>query len=52
MVSLFKETAYIPSQNVADRVIQKGDVIIIETSMTAKKLTGEFVKNLRVQLEH
>jgi len=30
----------------------KGDVIIIETRMTAKKLTGEFAKNLRVQLEH
>jgi len=52
MVALFKGMACVPSQNVTDRVIRKGDVIIMETSMTAKKLTGEFAKNLRVQLEH
>ena len=52
MVALFKETGCVPSQNVTNRVVQKGDVIIIGTSVTAKKLTGEFAKNLRVQLEH
>src|SRR3990172_7854367 len=30
----------------------KGDVLIMETGMIAKKLRAEFAKNLRVQLEH